>query len=120
ISPFDDTDGNGLGLEPVMSLNSSVIEATATTARVAGGYADGILPQAAGSAEVLVAGARCKVVAIDVDSMLVEAMGASVGDEVAVLGGGGGTAEQWATWAGTIGDEVVARVTERVPRLYRN
>lgn len=118
ISPFDDTDGRGLGLEPVMSLRSAVIEVTDAAARVAGGFGDGILPQAAGSAEVVVAGERRPVIAIDVDSMIVDAPGASVGDEVRVLGDGGPTAEEWAAWAGTIGDEVVARVADRVPRLY--
>ncbi len=43
------------------------------------------------------------------------------GDEVTVFGAGDDgepTAEEWARWAGTIGDEIVARM-RRLPRIYR-
>lgn len=122
ISPFDDVDGKGLGLAPVMTLRSIVTDVGEGTAKIGAGFGDGILPQAIGSAEVLVAGTRRRVLSIDVDSLTVDASGVSVGDDAVVFGSGDGgepTAEEWASWAGTIGDEVVAKITSRVPREYR-
>ena len=56
--------------------------------------------------------------------MTVDVAGSRVtaGDEFTIFGpgdNGEATAEQWATWAGTIGDEIVARASERLPRVYR-
>jgi len=47
----------------------------------------------------------------------------AVGDRVVMFGPGTEgepTAEEWADWAKTIGDEIVARVGHRVQRVYRN
>ena len=44
-----------------------------------------------------------------------------VGDEVTVFGSGASgeaTAEQWAAWGGTVGDEIVARAGDHLPRVY--
>ena len=42
-------------------------------------------------------------------------------DEVVLLGGGGGaeriTAEQFASWAGSINYEFTTRINERIPRV---
>ena len=46
--------------------------------------------------------------------------GVTAGDEVVLLGSQGEeriTAEQMATWAGTINYEVTTRINERVPRI---
>jgi len=43
------------------------------------------------------------------------------GEEVVVFGSGASgepTADDWAAWAGTIGYEIVTRVSARVPREY--
>jgi alanine racemase len=114
VSPFDDVDGTGLGVRPVLSLTSVLLE----NGRVPGGFADGILPAAAGEAWVTIDGERCAVLAIETDTMTVDAPSGRPGAEVHVLGGIGPTAEQWAAWAGTIGDEVLTGVASRVPRHY--
>jgi len=51
-----------------------------------------------------------------------EAAGLAVGDDVILFGSGDlgePTAEEWADWAGTIGDEIVAaRGTRRLPVIH--
>ena len=123
ISPFDDRSGRELGLRPVMTVRAPVLEVRDGTATIGIGSGDGIHPPAIGAAEVLVAGERRRIARLDVDSMTIDVGGARVGagDDVIVFGPGDDgepTAEEWARWAGTIGDEIVARV-RRIPRVYR-
>ncbi|TAM70003.1 MAG: alanine racemase [Microbacteriaceae bacterium] len=127
ISPFDDRSAADLGVRPVMSLQTDVVDLigdrTGTVARLALGYADGVATAALGRAQVLLGGRRVGVVAIDVDSMLVgtgEVL-PRIGDTALVFGPGDRgepTAAEWADWASTIGDEIVAHVAARVPRSY--
>jgi alanine racemase len=124
ISPFDDRSGRDLGLRPVMAIRAPVLEMSDGVATIGVGSGDGIHPPAVGEAEVLVGGERRRIVRLDVDSLSVDVNGLEVrvGDEVAVFGSGDGgepTAEEWARWAGTIGDEIVVRV-RRLPRVYLN
>jgi alanine racemase len=128
ISPFDDVDGRGLGLTPVMTLSSTVTEVDPEhgTATIGIGFGDGLAAAALPKAEVLVAGARRSLRQVEVDSSLIEARsdGANlveVGDDVVVFGTGDSgepTAEEWAEWADSIGDEIVTQVAARVPRVY--
>ncbi|MDQ1608799.1 MAG: alanine racemase [Microbacteriaceae bacterium] len=126
ISPFEDRTGAELGLIPVMSLRAPVIETRvggSRLARVAAGYADGVPTLGIERASVLVNGVRCPVASVEVDSLLVDAGDArvDVGDVAIVFGAGDEgepTAEEWADWAETIGDEIVTGVTPRVPRVY--
>lgn len=125
ISPFDDVDGAGLGLRPVISLHAPVLLLREGTAVLGVGSADGIPPSVLGpsgsGARVLLGGARRPVTAIGIDTIEVDVGDAAVrpGDEAVVFGSGGAgepTAEEWAAWAGTIGDEIVARASGRIPR----
>lgn len=125
ISPFDDVDGAGLGLRPVISLHAPVLHVGDGIAVLGVGSADGIpasvLGPSGGGAEVLLGGARRAVVAVGIDTTTVLAPDGVVaeGDEAVVFGAGDRgepTAEQWAGWAGTIGDEIVARASGRIPR----
>jgi alanine racemase len=125
ISPFDDVDGRGLGLVPVMTLATTVTEVDAEhgTATIGIGFGDGIATAALPKAEVHVRGERRMLRAIDVDSSVVEARRGELeaGDEVLVFGTGDSgepTAEEWAGWADSIGDEIVVQVAARVPRVY--
>ena len=144
ISPFDDVDGPGLGLEAPMALSAPVLAVEtlpaghvwlgglavalampATLALVAVGFGDGVQAPAAERAEVLLAGERRRIVAFGVDRMLVDAddLDVSVGDRVVVFGSaerGEPTAEEWAAHAESIGDEIVSSVAARVPRVYLN
>ena len=125
VSPFDDVDGPGLGLRGTVTLRASVLDVTADGVVLDVGAADGIPPSvlaASGSgAEVLLAGRRARVLAVEVDTLRVEAVpGAAVGDVALVYGPGDTgepTVENWAAWAGTIGDEILARASLRIPRV---
>ncbi|CAN5386283.1 alanine racemase [soil metagenome] len=128
ISPFDDIDGRGLGLRPVMTFRAPVITVDDGTATIAAGSADGVAPSALGAsghgAWILVEGSRREVTSIDVDTLTV-ALGdgspVAVGD-IAILFGAGDdgepTAEEWAEWAATNGDEIVVRASTRAERRY--
>ncbi len=100
-------------------------DAPTTLGLVPLGYADG-LPRAAGDREsVLVAGHLRPIVGrVAMDQCVVD-LGADAtaraGDEVVVFGPGGRgerTADQWAESVGTIGYEIVTRISGRVPREY--
>jgi alanine racemase len=123
ISPFDDRSGHDLGLRPVMTVLAPVRQVVDGIATIGIGSGNGIHPPAIGAAEVLIAGARRRIIALDVDTLTVDLMGLTVGvgDQIIVFGPGDdgeATAEEWARWAGTIGDEIVARM-RRLPRVYR-
>ncbi len=130
ISPFDDVDGRELGLIPVMTLSTTVTEVDQQrgTATIGVGFGDGIASAALPKAEVFVAGARRAVREVSVDSSIIDARGDGadpimMGDMVTVFGTGDSgepTAEEWANWADSIGDEIVTQVASRVSRDYRD
>ncbi len=123
ISPFDDLTGRDLGLRAVMTLRSSVHPAEAPTGHVwiAAGFADGV-PLGAQSADVSIDGARCRVSRVELDRTLVAVNGTvAPGTEVTVFGEpatGVPSAEDWARWSGTIGDEIVTGVPSTVARHH--
>jgi alanine racemase len=86
------------------------------------GYGDGIPVHASSRAEVAIGGSRCPVLGrICMDQFVVDAPGATAGDEVVVLGAGRGgepTAQDWAEWCGTINYEIVTRMGGRQRRLW--
>ncbi|MFB2596791.1 alanine racemase [Herbiconiux sp. P17] len=143
ISPFDDASGRDLGLRPVMTLRAPVVStkrvpaghgisyglvyrtgAESTLALVPLGYADGIPRIATGRGQVWINGRRYPIAGrIAMDQFVVDVGDDEVapGDEVIVFGEGDRgepTAEDWAGYAETIGDEIVARVGARVERVY--
>ncbi|MGX5680323.1 alanine racemase [Schumannella luteola] len=123
ISPFDDATARDLGLRPVMSVRAPVLSVVDGRATIGIGSADGVPAPAVGRASGWIAGARHPLVDVGIDSLALDVSGArvAVGDEVILFGAGDDgepTAEEWADWAGTIGDEIVARASERVPRVY--
>lgn len=128
ISPFDDVDARGLGLRPVMTVTAPVVDVGDGTATVAIGSADGVPPSVLGAsgsgAWVLIAGERREVTDIDIDTLTValgDGPAVAKGDTATVFGAGDAgepTPEDWAAWAGTIGDEIVARASARAERVY--
>ncbi len=126
VSPFDDVDAQGLGIRAPMTMFATVIESRNGLALLDLGSADGIPPSVLGrsgsGAEVLLDGRRARVSVIGVDATEVTST-AEVGAEAIVFGPGDQgepTAEDWAAWAGTIGDEILARASTRIPRAYLN
>ncbi|MBM7471385.1 alanine racemase [Subtercola frigoramans] len=103
-----------------------------TLALVPLGYADGVPRAANGRGQVWLNGKRYPIAGrIAMDQFVIDVGDDSVavGDEVIVFGEGRSaverepgsgvpTAEDWAGFAHTIGDEIVARVGPRVPRVY--
>jgi len=90
------------------------------------GYGDGYFRAMSGQAQVLIRGRRYPVVGrICMDQVMVD-LGpdgtAYNGDQVVLLGdhpdGGAVAAAELATWAGTIGYEVLTNINTRVPRVY--
>jgi alanine racemase len=119
-SPFDDQTARQLGMRAPMTVYATVTGVVGDDASLDLGWADGIPPNAAG-AEVLLGGRRAAVLDVAVDRMIVRASSrVGVGDEAIVFGPGDRgepTAEDWAGWAGTIGDEILARASRRIPRV---
>ncbi|MDH6181046.1 alanine racemase [Microbacteriaceae bacterium SG_E_30_P1] len=125
ISPFDDESGRDLGLRGVMTMRAPLSKTEGGEGIIALGTADGVPPNAAGRGEVTVRGRRHRVVSVDIDRLAFELgeSAAEAGDDVIVFGPGDdgeATAEEWARWCETIGDEIVARAGERLPRFYRD
>jgi alanine racemase len=126
ISPFDDTSGAELGLIPVMRLEAPVtaIHLDGTTrVRLGIGFGDGMPTLGIAKSSVFLNGARRPVIDIGVDSTIIDGGNdrVRVGDTAVVFGAGlegEPTAEKWADWAETIGDEMVTGVMPRVQRVY--
>ncbi len=123
ISPFDDATGAGLGLRAVLSLECVVNDETAPAGRrwISAGYADGV-PLGSQGAEVSVGARRCPVERVELDRTLIIADAIiGPGADVTIFGepaSGVPSAEDWARWSGTIGDEIVTGVPTRVPRRH--
>jgi alanine racemase len=94
------------------------------------GYADGLSRHLSNRGHVLVRGKRAPIVgAVSMDMSMIDVTdipGASLRDEVVVLGGQEGplgkdaiTADEVAAHAGTIAWEVLTSISRRVPRFYR-
>src|SRR5690606_41035247 len=77
VSPFDDVDGPGLGLRGTMTLRAEVLAVTDGRAVLDVGAADGLPPSVLGAsgtgAEVRLGGRRARVLAVDIDTMTVDA-----------------------------------------------
>ncbi|PZQ91491.1 MAG: alanine racemase [Leifsonia xyli] len=128
VSPFDDVDGAGLGLRGTMTLRAEVLAIADGLAWLDVGSADGLPPSVLGpsgsGAEVLLAGDRAAVREVQVDTIAVAAEPrVRVGDHAVIYGPGGEgepSVEDWARWAGTIGDEILARASHRIPRIIED
>lgn len=123
ISPFHDRSGADLGLRPVMRLEAPVLRTEPSRLVVAAGYGDGLQCLLQPSGWMLAGGERCEVLAVSADETVLAAPGApcAPGDPVLVFGPGDEgepSAEEWAEWTGTVGDELVTGLTDRVPRVH--
>jgi alanine racemase len=141
VSPFASASADSFGLQPVMTLESTVI-ATRRVARgegvgygatwraerdtpvaiLAGGYGDCLPRSLTNGAPVLVNGKRASLVGrVSMDMIAVnvaEVADVQVGSR-SVLWGAGLPVEEVARHAGTIAYELLCRVSQRVPRQMR-
>jgi alanine racemase len=128
ISPGSGVTAAELGLTPVMTVTAPVFAVAEGIARVAIGFADGLSSAIVDRVSVAIGGVRHPVIGIGVDSLdvRVENASAAVGEmavgDTAVLFGDGSSGEQtlqeWADATGTIGEEIVTRLSDGIPRRY--
>jgi alanine racemase len=123
ISPGGGITAAELGLNPVMTLSSPVVSATDGTGVIALGAGDGISSHAAGRVSVELGGRRHRVVEIGLEQMRIDDPDGvlRVGDEALLFGSGangGPTLQEWADATDTIGEEIVTRLGDHLPRHY--
>lgn len=125
IAPGSGTGPAELGLRPVMTLRAPVRalvkEEGRTLAEVGVGGAAGIPQDAAGSVSVALAGRRHEVVAVEPLRLLIDVTDAvpAAGEIVTLFGDGASgepTLQEWADAIGTIGEEIVTRLSGVIPR----
>lgn len=143
ISPFAEVDGRQLGLKPAMTLSSKVMSVRSlkkgdtvgygygyeasedhVLATVAAGYGDGYPRHAKEETPLQIAGqSACLAGRVSMDMITVRMtdfkLRPEMGQEV-VLWGGEVPVEQVADYAGTIGYELVTRMTSRPKYRYIN
>jgi alanine racemase len=123
ISPGGGITPESLRLEPVLTLTAPVYAVRDGIARVAIGFGDGILGSAAGLMEVAINGTRHPIVDVEIDTLRV-AIGTttvSQGDTAVLFGSGSlgePTLQEWGDRLGTIGEEIVTRLSPRIPRRH--
>ncbi len=123
ISPGGGVTPSSLWLEPVMTLTAPVIALYEGLATIAIGYGDGIPSSAAGLLRVSIRGSLCEIASVLLDRLIVDVgeRVVRVGD-LAVLFGSGldgePTLQEWADELGTIGEEIVTRLSPRIPRRF--
>lgn len=122
IAPGDGIGPAELGLTPVMTLRAPVTSVDGDRAAIAAGFGDGLLGALAGRASIAVRGRRRAIRQVGVDRTLIEHDGDIAVGDVATLFGPGldgeATLQEWADAISTIGEEIVVRVSPRVPRRY--
>ncbi len=123
IAPGGGVGPADLGLTAVMTLSAPVFAVDDGLAHVAIGSGDGISTAAAGAVSIAIGGARHPIVGVGLDWTTVDVGDAEVrSGDTAILFGDGGFGEQtlqeWADALGTIGEELVTRLSPEVPRRY--
>ncbi len=109
-----DTTGYGLGFVANINMNVAVVSI---------GYADGIMRNLAGKGYVLVAGEFAKILAVCMDSIIIDVtdIDAKLLDEVVLIGKSGDKQIfvcEIASWCDTIEYEILTRISKRVKRVY--
>lgn len=123
IAPGGGVSPASLGLRPVMTLSAPVLSASPGTSRVAIGFSDGISTACAGAVSVAIAGVLHPVLEVDIDSLVVGTgeTRVDVGARAILFGDGTlgePTLQDWADATGTIGEEIVTRLSGRIRRTY--
>ncbi|MEY2849118.1 MAG: hypothetical protein RI885_1785 [Actinomycetota bacterium] len=126
IAPGSGIGPRDLGLIPVMTLTAEVTVVSAgrggSIAVVDAGYLDGIPAGAAGRVRAAVRGARHPITAVRPTATDLLVVGeVEVGDRVTFFGAGTEgeeTLQEWADALDTIGEEIVVRIPQSVPRHY--
>ncbi|CAN5189564.1 alanine racemase [soil metagenome] len=123
IAPGDGIGPQDLGLVPAMTLTAPVLESVAGVTALGIGAADGLQERLADRVTVAIAGTRYPVTDVELDRLLVDTGDVRIGaGQTAFLWGTGAhgeaTLQEWADATGTIGEELVTRLSPRVAREY--
>ena len=127
VSPFDDRTAQDMGFDPVMSVHAQVLSHSpgGDTATLGMGFGDGLLPPQDGRGWVNYDGVRYLIETVEADHLTIRSEADAplppVGEWVTLWGDSRGNsprAEDWASWADTIGDEVVASLAPHVSRKF--
>lgn len=123
ISPGDGVSPASLGLEPAMTLTAPVVSVDGTRAIIGIGYGHGLSTAASGKAELAINRRRFRILSVDVDSLTVDVQPGDVKpDDTATLFGPGAagepTLQEWGDHTGTVGEEIVVRLSPAIPRDY--
>jgi alanine racemase len=111
---------SSLGVRPVASLITPVTHAGDERVVLAVGALDGLPSSLARKSTVTVPGGRSDVHEIGLTRTTIASWpGAAVGDEVVVFGGTARSATDLAEDIGTVGEEILLRISPLVPRVYR-
>lgn len=123
IRSADGPSEQSLGIRPIASFEGAVTQVSTEGVTVALGSFDGVPSTLGARVEVGTPGGRRALLRVDEETMLVEAWpGAAVGDTVVLFGPGGAGEDSATTLAesiGTIGEEILLRVSPLVSRAYR-
>jgi alanine racemase len=117
IAPGGGVSPSSLGLIPVMSLRARVVDRVGDSAVLPVGATDG-LPDAPRGLEGAVAGRRVAI-SVGLSETLVADPSLEPGDVVTLFGReqrGEPTLQEWADALGTIGEEIVVRLSPRIER----
>lgn len=117
ISPFDDVDGAGLELRPVMTVHGTIESTGTETSIIGAGWFDGVPQVRDGAAWVGASDQQYSVLTVGPQHTVIDGV-LPVGTVVDIIGGDGPSAELWAEWRGTIGDEIVTGIPTHVRRIY--
>lgn len=128
ISPGGGVTSSSLGLHPVMTLTAPITSVDEGRATIGLGYGHGLPSGAIGVLEVAIGSVRCSISEMTLDSLTVEiptigvhAAVVEVGQIATLFGpglNGEATLQEWADALGTIGEEIVTRLSPDLPRVF--
>ena len=121
IRPAGGPSDQALGIRPIATLVAEVVAVADGAAVVDVGSVDGLDSRLAGRLSAATPAGPREIVGIDAFTTRIRLWdGARLGDEVALLGGRApSTATDAAELLGTIGEQILLRISPRVPRRYR-
>jgi alanine racemase len=123
IRPAGDPSEADLGITPIATLVAPVTDVGGGAATIAAGSLDGLPSLLAGRVALGTPEGARRLLSMDAASATLESWpGAKEGDQVAVYGPGGSGESAATTLAeeiGTIGEEIVVRISPLIPREYR-
>ena len=126
VSPFDDRSARDMGFTPIMSAHALVtsVDEERSEALIGIGYAHGLLPLPPDTGWVVHGTERLELRSVEANHCVLALPGnhaVALGDHITLWGEpatGAASAEDWASWSGTIGDEVVSAMAHSIEHRF--